>query len=390
MTRHSVREYASSVRRRYWTGDREAKRQILDEFCKTTGMHRKAAIRLLNRRQGPAEVKPARRGRGQRYGSEVVAALATCWEAGDRLCGKLLKPVLPDLVSALERHGVLHLEPSTKEQLLKMSASTMDRRLQRYRKPGLRQPQVQKPRATGLKAEVPIRTWSEWQDAAIGSVQADLVLHCGDSTEGFYLSTLCLIDVASGWTELQPVWGISQGEVLAALHQASRRLPFRLRELHTDNGSEFINYKFQAWCHREGVRSTRGRGYHKNDQAYVEQKNWQSVRRFVGYSRFASKEALQLLLQLYGYVRLQANFFRPVRKLIAKQRTGAKVAKYYDEPATPYQRLLASGDLSDSEHADLDALYLKLNPAALSEKIDELQRRLWRLGRQMTKVAVVG
>src|SRR3989337_1882368 len=129
-----------------------------------------------------------------------------------------------------------------------MSASTIDRRLARYRRVGRRQPKVKRPNSTGLKAEVPIRTWSEWKDVPVGSVQADLVLHCGETTEGFYLSTLCVIDVATGWTELQPVWGMSQSEVIASLHMTCHRLPFRLRELHSDNGSEFVNRKLLAWC----------------------------------------------------------------------------------------------------------------------------------------------
>jgi hypothetical protein len=271
-----------------------------------------------------------------------------------------------------------------------MSPATIDRRLQRYKHPGLRQPMLKRPRSTGLKAEVPIRTWSEWQASPVGSVQADLVLHCGESTEGFYLATLCVIDVATGWTELQPVWGKTQEETIAALHLVSRRLPFKLQELHTDNGGEFINYKLQAWCRREGVKLTRGRGYRKNDQAYVEQKNWQTVRRLVGYDRLSSKEAQTVLLQLYSYLRLQ-NFFRPVRKLVGKERLGAKTVKHYDEPQTPYQRLLAKASPSDQQREELATTYRSINPAALRRRIEELQRRLWRLGQQeRTLVANVG
>jgi len=128
----------------------------------------------------------------------------------------------------------------------------------------------------------------------------------------------------------------------------------------------------------------------KNDQAWVEQRNWQLVRRLVGYDRLSSKEAQTLLLQLYACLRLQ-NFFRPLRKLVSKQRLGAKTAKQYDEPRTPYQRLLASGSLTDTARADLEKTYLSLNPAALRQRIDELQRRLWRIGQQeRTLVANVG
>ena len=247
-----------------------------------------------------------------------------------------------------------------------------------------------RPGATSLKAEVPIRTWSEWSGAPPGSVQADLVLHCGESTEGFYLATLCVIDVATGWTELQPVWGKTQEETIASLHMVSRRLPFKLQSLHTDNGSEFINHKLYAWCRRETVQLTRGRGYRKNDQAYVEQKNWQNVRRLVGYDRLSSKEALTALQQLYACVR-QQNFFRPVRKLVGKERLGAKTTKRYDEPRTPYQRLLAAGCLEDHVKLELENARRAINPAQLHRRINELQRRLWRLGQQERKlVANVG
>ena len=183
---------------------------------------------------------------------------------------------------------------------------------------------------------------------------------------------------------------MSQTEVIASLHLASRRLPFKLRQLHTDNGSEFLNHKLLAWCHREGVSFTRGRGYRKNDQAYVEQKNWQTVRRLVGYDRLSSKEALSVLQQLYACLRLQLNFFRPVRKLVAKQRSGAKVVKLYDEPRTPYQRLLASGILSAEEKADLETVHLTINPAQLRQRVENLQRRLWRMGQEERKVAHAG
>jgi len=389
VSRRSVQEYATSVRRRYRAGNREAKRRILDEFCQATRMHRKAAIRLLNQGEG-LSLSKEKRGRPQKDSPEVVAALAQVWEAGDRMCGKLLAAVMADLVAALERHGELQISGAVRQRLLEISPATIDRRLQRYKRVGLRQPQRKQPRKTGLKAEVPLKTWSEWQDAPVGSVQADLVLHCGESTEGFYLATLCVIDVATGWTELQPVWGITQEETIASLHMVWRRLPFKLLALHTDNGSEFINYKLLAWCRRESVKLTRGRSYRKNDQAYVEQKNWQLVRRLVGYDRLSSKEAQTLLLQLYACLRLQ-NFFRPVRKLVSKQRLGAKTVKQYDDPRTPYQRLLASGSLTAAAKADLEKTYLTVNPAALRQRIDELQRRLWRLGQEERRlVANVG
>jgi len=374
MTRLTVHEYAAGLRPRYRRATKGVKEKILDEFCQTTGMHRKAAIRLLGRATPPA---PLRRGRPRRYGPEVAQALAKLWEVGDRMCGKLLAAVMPDLLGALERHGELKVSPEVRELLLAVSPSTIDRLLHKQRLPRLRQPRRQSPATTWLKSQIPIRTWSEWKGAQPGSLQADLVLHCGESTEGFLLTTLCTVDVALGWTELQPVWGMGQQRVGGAIHDIRRRLPFPLRALHTDNGSEFINHTLYSWCSRQGIQFTRGRGYRKNDQAYVEQRNWLSVRRQVGYDRYSSQKAFELLHQLYPLLSLQNNFFRPVRKLVRKERLGSKVVKRYDEPQTPYQRLLAAGVLSEPARVALKKRFLALNPVELQRRVDQLLRRLW-------------
>lgn len=382
MTRLTIHEYAAALRPRYRTAKKGVKKRILDEFCQTTGMHRKAAIRLLNLTAKPRAVG---RGRPRRYGPEVAAALVHLWEVGDRMCGKLLAAVISDLLGALERHGELKVAPDVRTLLLQVSPSTIDRLLRRHRRGTLRQPQRKKPATTGLKSQVPIRTWSEWRDVPVGSLQADLVLHCGESTEGFFLSTLSAVDVATGWIELQPVWGMGKQRVGTAMHLIRQRLPFPLKALHTDNGSEFINHVLVPWCVREKISLTRGRGYRKNDQAYVEQRNWLSVRRQVGYDRFSSRAAYGILQQLYPLLRLQMNFFRPVRKLVGKERLGARVIKHYDEPRMPYQRLLVSPswkDLPEASRAQLERQYLALNPAQLQGGVDRLLKTLWQLGRQ--------
>jgi hypothetical protein len=376
MTRLTVHEYAAALRHRYRAARKGVKKRILDEFCQTTGMHRKAAIRLLNH---SGRMRAVGRGRPRRYGPEVATALIQLWEVGDRMCSKLLAAVMADLLAALERHGELKVSPEVRGLLIQASPSTIDRLLRRHRTAGLRQPRRQRPATTALKGQVPIRTWSDWKGVPPGSLQADLVLHCGDSTEGFYLTTLCAVDVASGWTELQPVWGMGKQRVGTAMHLIRERLSFPLRYLHTDNGSEFINHVLVPWCLREKIGLTRGRGYRKNDQAYVEQRNWLSVRRQVGYQRYSSRAAFETLHQLYPLLRLQLNFFRPVRKLVGKERTGARVIKRYDQPLTPYQRLLASGTLSQVSRGQLERQYLATNPAELQRHIDRLLRQLWHL-----------
>ena len=376
MTRGSIREYAAALRGRYAAAGKGEKGRLLDEFCRVTGYHRKAAMRLLR-----AEPRPVGRGGGRprQYGPAVQQALVTIWEATDRLCGKRLAPFLPEVVPLLEAHGALTLSEAVRAQVAGLSAATIDRLLQVERQRHGRRPAAHRSASAGLRAQIPLRTASDWDGALPGALQADLVAHCGETTQGFYLTTLLAVDVATGWTEVEAIWGKGQTRV----HQGSRavreRLPMGLRELHTDNGSEFINHLLHPWCEREGVRLTRGRPYRKNDQAWAEQRNWQVVRRLVGYQRFSSRAAFAQLRHLYEAVRLYVNFFQPIRKLAHKRRDGAKVTKRFDTARTPYQRLLAADVLGPSQRDGLRRLYLRLDPAALRARIDADLTALWRL-----------
>lgn len=376
MTRRARGEYAEALRPRYRVATRDEKRRILDEYCRTTGMHRKAAIRCL--RRGPVR-RARRRGRRPSYDGALVPLVGRLWEISDRLCGKLLVPLLPILVPALEQHGALRMLAAQRQQLLALSPATVDRLLQPYRRRRGRQPQRAAAALSALKAQVPIRTWGEWARVPPGAMQGDLVLHCGESTEGFYLTTLVAVDVATGWTELEAIWGLGQRRVGSGVHHIRQRLPFALQAWHSDNGSEFINQLLVGWCRREGIHFTRGRGYRKNDQAYVEQRNWLAVRRLVGYHRYSSRAALALLQRLYALLRLQLNFFRPLRKLVSKRRVGSKVRKRYDAAQTPYQRVLASHVLSVAQRQDLERQFRAINPATLARQIVHTLEALWPL-----------
>jgi hypothetical protein len=375
VTREAVLEYARAVSLRYRRAGKADKGAILDEFCKTTGYHRKSAIRLLGH---PPQRRAGRCGRPRRYGPDVVGALRQVWEVSDRLCSKRLVPFVAELVRVLEAKGELSLSAKLREELLAMSEATMDRLLKPYRTVPTRRPFTTMRSASALKGQIAIRTFGEWADVRPGSVQIDLVAHCGESTQGFYLNTLVAVDVATSWSESQVIWGKGQQRVGTGVHHVRQRLPFALAEIHTDNGGEFINDLLYLWCMREGIRFTRGRAYKKNDQAYVEQKNWAVPRRLIGYDRYSSKAAYELMQRLYGDVRLYVNFFQPVRRLIAKERLGAKVRKVYDQAQTPYQRLLASNALDEAKHQALERLYASLNPAQLRLNIDQTLEALWR------------
>jgi hypothetical protein len=376
MSPQSVREYAASLRPRYVLASRAAKSRLLDEFCRLAKRHRKSAIRLLRARPGRST---PRSGRPPCYGPEVLTLLRTVWEASDYLCGKRLAPFLPTLIEALERHRVLQVPPPLRPALLRISAPTIDRLLRPYRRGHPRGFAITRPGHPALTAQVPIRTFGEWQGVRPGSLQADLVGHCGETVAGFFLTSLVAVDVATGWTECHAIWGKGYQRVGTGMHLIRQRLPMPLRELHTDNGGEFLNHILLPWCRREHIHFTRGRPWRKNDQAYAEQKNWAIVRRLIGYDRYTTRAALAHLNALYRVLRLYWNFFQPLRKLTAKIRHGARVTKRYDRAQTPHQRLLAAGVLTPDQRAALETLYRTLNPLTLRAQIDEALRRLWQL-----------
>lgn len=377
MSQTSKRELLQAIRPRYTLGNRTAKQQILDEFVAATGYHRKYAIHVLNhpRPRGATTRRPRR----SKYTGRVRAALEQVWRVANCICGKRLVAVLPQYVAALERHGELVLDAETRCLLLTLSAATADRLLARVRadtKPhGL---STTKP-GTLLKTAIPVRTFAEWDDAQPGFMEIDLVAHCGVTTAGEYLNSLDMIDVKTRWVELAALRNRSQATVTAAIRDCQLRLPYPLRGLDSDNGAEFINHELKRLCEQEHITFTRCRPYKKNDQAYVEQKNWTAVRQMVGYDRYEGEPAWLALQALYHVLRLYLNFFQPVMVLVEKQRLGAKVIKRYDVPKTPYQRILEAPEIDPAVKERLRQLYESLNPAELQRQIHRRQAVLWRL-----------
>ena len=376
MTDRARREYATAMRIRYVGATKRKKGELLDEYCRITRCHRKAAIRALQPARDP---QPQRPGRPRVYDAAALRpVLQRVWEVGDRACGKLLAAIVPTLLAALERHGALRVAAPLRAQLVTLSPATIDRLLRPIRQARRRQPQRPSPSSGVLKRGVPVRTWTEWANVRPGALQGDLVLHCGERTEGYFLVTLVTIDVATGWTALEAVRGATQSRVGGAFDRIRRRLPVLLREWHTDNGTEFLNHVLLDYCRRFGIHVTRGRDYRKNDQAWVEQRNWLAIRRLVGHDRYSSNAAHAVLQRLYERLELHLNFFRPLRKLVSKERHGAHTHKRYDAARTPYQRLLAAKALSADQRRLLERQFLALNPATL---VDDVTRALDALGK---------
>jgi hypothetical protein len=375
MSQQGKREYVERLRHRYLQASRSEKTKILDEFVAVTGLHRKSAIRAL--RQG-YQLGRERRGRKRKYTGAVVAALVEVWRVCGCICGKRLQPFLPQMVAVLERHEELLLDEETRQLLLEMSAATIDRKLRPYKQQQGRGLSTTKP-GTLLKHSIPVRTFADWDEVQPGFVEMDLVAHCGQTTEGQYLNTLTATDIATGWTECFLLRHRSQLAVTAAMELLRQRLPFPLLGIDCDNDSVFINATLKRYCEDNQVTFTRSRPWKKNDQAWVEQKNGAVVRRNIGYRRYTSTAAAQLLETIHADLHAYVNFFQPVLKLVEKKRTGAKIYKRYDEAQTPHQRALAAATVTAISKVRLHHEYRQLNLAQLRRQIDENLRRLWLL-----------
>ena len=358
---------------RYALGNRADRGRMLDEFAALTGHHRKHAMRLLRAgKPGERSSRPERR----IYDQATREALIVVWEASDRICGKRLRSLVPILISAMERHGHLHLAPEVHAGLLAMSAATIDRALREARGPTGGRPRRRSPPSAAIRRSVAVRTFSDWGDPPPGFMEADLVAHSGPTSKGSYVQTLTLTDIATGWTECAPVLVREQTLLTEVLSELRKLMPFALLGFDTDNDSVFMNETVQAYCTQAGVEFTRSRPYRKNDQAWVEQKNGAVVRHTVGYRRYEGLEAAAALANLYRSLRLFVNFFQPSFKLAEKSRDGAKVTKRYHAPATPHQRLISDPRTASATRERVEATYATLDPVQLLSAIRSGQQQL--------------
>ena len=379
MSPRSKKEYTEAVHKRYKHASRSEKKVILDEFCATTGYHRKYAIILLKGFKRFSKPVRKKRGRKARYRKdEIIQPLKKIWLAANLPCSKRLKAILPLWLPGYhERFGMLpldvvqalrHISPATIDRVLKPVRTKYGRHGRSTTKPG-----------TLLRRQIPIAV-NQWDETRPGFLEADMVAHCGDTTAGMYISTLDLVDIATGWTEQRAVWGKGERGVLEQIADVESSLPFPVLGFDCDNGSEFLNYHLlRHFTERtQPVSFTRSRAYHKDDNAHIEQKNWTHVRQWLGYERFDNSACVDLLNDLYrNEWRLFHNFFCPSVKLIAKERIGSKTIKHHDIPRTPYQRIMLSNHISESIKQSLAKELETLNPFVLRQTMEAKLKKIF-------------
>ncbi len=374
-------QYLKELSKEYLTASKPMKGHLLDEAEKRTGLARKYLIRKLN---APRSLTPRpRRGRQEKYDSAVIAVLVRAWRIFDYPCGQRLAPLLKQEVPRLRQLGELRCGDAVAHKLTEISPRTIDTKLKRQKDYERRNRLTKKKQHPLLYQKIPVKLIDEWDRQAVGQIQIDLVEHCGQSTRGTYLHTVSSTDIASGWWEGEAIMNKGQHTTIEALKRLRDRFPFPWTAIHSDNGTEFINRHVFQYTQQAQIAFSRSRPNKKNDNAFIEQKNWTHVKKFVGYFRYDTQDELQLLTRLYQQeLRLYKNFFQPMIKLIAKERRGGRIHRKYDTPKTPYYRIIESEAVSqDTQHA-LQQLYDSLNPAELKRTIDETLDHLYQLYRQ--------
>ena len=366
-------ELVNLLRDRYCLARKKDKSKILDEFVATTGHHRKHALRMLAVPKEAMLATSVVLGR-KIYEGAVKETMVTLWESSDRLCGKRLKAILPELLTSMEAHGHFDLDASLKALVLSASASTIDRLLRPIREKATGRTPVRPKRKT--RSAIAVKTFTEWEDAAPGSLEADFVAHCGGNLSGAFIHSLVATDVASGWTECIPILIREQSLVVETMELLRKRFPFPIIGINTDNDSSFINESLIKYCNLQNILFTRSRPYRKNDQAWIEQKNGSIVRKYLGYHRYSGPVACQTIAHLFDFVRRYVNFFQPSFKLLSKSRIGAKVTKKFLSPKTPCDRLLSDPRVSTESKEYLSTLRREQDPLELLHEIRKTQEAL--------------
>ena len=387
MDMYSKDQYLKELRLEYLkTKSKKEKGKLLNEAEKRTGLCRKHLIVKLRPKSNLDKRKEERKRRKVIYDGYVKAALVNCWRIFDYPCGQRLKPLLKTETDRLRKLGELKCSDEVAEKLKKISFRTIDEKLKHQKEVERIRKKYQKKNNPLLYQKIPVKLSDEWDRTQLGNIQTDLIEHGGQSARGEYLCTLSNTDIATGWWEGEAIMGRGQIPTQQGLERARERFPFDWREIHSDNGTEYINAHLFRYTQKTGLGFSRSRPNKKNDNCFVEQKNWTHVKKFVGYLRYDTQQEQDLLNELYRQeLRLYKNFFQPVIKLISKERIGGKIHRQYEQPKTPYQRVMESKEVSKFKKQELQQVYNSLNPAQLKRTIDIKLNLLYKTYQKKTK-----
>lgn len=393
----SKAEVTSRYARAYVKASKQDKGRLLDEVVSVTRWSRDNARRRLTAaaKQSPSRSRPVavrvRKPRAEKYSYDARKVLQQVWAASGGQCGKYLAASMRIQLDGLERHGELvpgqdRYSAQVRAELLAMSAATIDRYLAPAKaKDAIGGVSTTKPSPL-LRSSIAIRKAGDEVEDEPGFFEGDTVAHCGPTLRGEFARTVNLTDVWTGWVFTRSVRNNANTHILSALDAAFTEIPYAVTGLDFDNGSEFLNHPVIAWAAQRNIFFTRSRPYRKNDQATIESKNNHLVRKYAFYYRYDTEEERRVLARLWPVVNDRLNYLTPTIKPTGYASTrGGRRRRVYDEPSTPFERLLAAGVLSPQQRAELTAHRDSLNPAQLGRQIAGLQNRLLVLSKDKTE-----
>lgn len=379
MARRSKEEYLKSIYKRYHRSSNREKKLILDEFTKVCGYNRKYAIWKINQPPVDRLKNKKLRHRPLTYSSKAISILESIWEKANYPWSVRLKAMVALWLPWVKKR--FHIDEQIENELLNISARQIDNRL-RSKKLNVKKKiyGTTKPGSL-LKHQIPIRT-KNWDITKAGYIEIDTVAHCGNSLEGDFLYTLNSTDIKTTWVERVAVMGKGEAGIFAGILDIKNNIPFRLRGIDSDNGSEFINEHLLRFClnSKPRIEFTRARAYEKEDQGTIEQKNYTHIRKIFGWDRYDTITARDAINELYqNELRWMDNFFMPSVKLIKKIRKGSKIIRKYDKPKTPFQRVLECPEHDTKKVNELKKIFESLDPFELSDRIDKKLSQIYKM-----------
>lgn len=387
------REITKKYAREYTRAGKVKKGQLLDSLVATTGWtrdHARRAIRAATARQGAARDQQ-RKPKPRRYSYDALVVLQEVWRLTGQPCGKYLAAIMDDTLYRLVRDRELgkvadRLTPEVLDELRAMSGATIDRYLKPHRDAAYPAAGLSSTRPSHiLRSSIPVRAATDDPITVPGFLELDTVAHCGHTLKGEFLRTLSATDPVTGWTILRSIRNNAFVHVHAGLEQIVKQAPLPVAGMDFDNGSEFMNWSVIAWCDRHDIPLTRGRPYQHNDNAHIEQRNGDWVRRHAFRYRYETDAELALLNELWTLVMARKNHLLPCVKAIGwTETTAGRKKRIYDKPKTPYTRLLDTSILKEATRARLETEHDKLNPARITRGINRIQQQLIELAKNRT------
>ena len=367
---------------------RKEKMEILDALVKATGWHRDHARRAIQEasvRKGSISHQQ-RKPRPRKYSYDTLVVLQEVWRLTGQPCGKYLAAVMDDQLERLMRFRELgkvkpRVTPEVLAELKTMSPATIDRYLKPHKDSVYPLESLSGTRPSHiLRSSIPVSSCLDPGPEVPGLFELDTVAHCGFSLKGEFFWTLSATDPLLGWTMMRTVKNKAFVNVHPGLEWIRAHSPYPITTMDFDNGSEFINWAVVAWADSHDIQTTRGRPLKKNDNAHIEQRNGDWIRKHAFRYRYETPHEMDLLNELWDLVMARKNHLLPCVKAIGwTQTSSGRRRLIYDKPATPYARLIASGILDEKAKTRLESEHARLNPARITRRINGIQNDLIQL-----------